>query len=228
MRGVDDALARREYLDSVWLAVPSGMGGRPYTHCMSAVEIEVKFRVVDPAALEAKLGKIGFQCVTPRTFERNVLYDTGDRRLRTQQSILRIRKYGERWVLTHKCLTPDNDPGARHKRRVETETEVDDGEALGTVFTQLGYAPAFTYEKWRTEYADASGHCVLDETPIGIFAELEGPEDWIDSTSAQLGLDSSQLITLSYGRLFDEWRERTGSSASDLTFAAIPDQSHRK
>jgi len=189
---------------------------------MSAVETEVKFRVADPAALEAKLNEIGFRCITRRTFERNVLYDTRDRRLRAQQSILRIRKYGDHWLMTHKCLTPDNDPAARHKRRVETETEVADGEALGTVFTQLGYAPAFTYEKWRTEYADASGHCVLDETPIGIFAELEGPEDWIDSTSARLGLDPSQLSTLSYGRLFDEWREQTGSTASDLTFVAIP------
>lgn len=190
---------------------------------MSAVEIEVKFRVADPAALEAKLSEIGFRCVTPRTFERNVLYDTRDRRLRAQQSILRIRKYGDHWLMTHKCLTPDNDPAARHKRRVETETEVADGEALGTVFCQLGYEPAFTYEKWRTEYADSTGHCVLDETPIGIFAELEGPEGWIDSTSALLGLEASQLITLSYGRLFDNWRERTGSAASDLTFAAIPE-----
>ena len=188
---------------------------------MTAVEIEVKFEVADAAALERNLRAIGFRCITPRTFERNVLYDTPDRRLRARQSILRIRKYGEKWVLTHKCLTPDNDPAARHKRRVETETEVADGEALGTVFTQLGYAPAFTYEKWRTEYADATGHCVVDETPIGTFAELEGPEDWIDTISARLGLHASQLSTLSYGRLFDLWREQTGSSASDLTFAAI-------
>lgn len=188
---------------------------------MSAVEIEVKFRVADSAALEEKLCSIGFHCVTPRTFERNVLYDTRDRQLRVQQSILRIRKYGDRWVLTHKCLPRDNDPDARHKHRVETETEVADGEALGTVFCQLGYEPAFIYEKWRTEYADPTGHCVLDETPIGIFAELEGPEEWIDSTSALLGLKASQLITLSYGRLFDAWRQRTGSGASDLTFAAI-------
>jgi len=188
---------------------------------MTAVEIEVKFEVADAAALERNLRAIGFRCITPRTFERNVLYDTPDRRLRARQSILRIRKYGEKWVLTHKCLTPDNDPAARHKRRVETETEVADGEALGTVFTQLGYAPAFTYEKWRTEYADATGHCVVDETPIGTFAELEGPEDWIDTISDRLGLHASQLSTLSYGRLFDLWREQTGSSASDLTFAAI-------
>lgn len=188
---------------------------------MSTVEIEVKFRVEQCEALEEKLRKAGFRCLTPRTFERNVLYDTPDRRLRKEQAILRIRKYGERWVLTHKCLPRDHDPQARHKHRVETETEVADGEALGTVFTQLGYQPAFIYEKWRTEYADNNGRCVLDETPIGVFAELEGPEDWIDSMAARLGLDPSSLMTLSYGRLFDQWKQETGSKVSDFTFAAI-------
>jgi adenylate cyclase class 2 len=163
--------------------------------------------------------------VTPRTFERNILFDTPDRKLRAQPSILRIRKYGDRWVLTHKCLPPDHNPGARHKHRVETETEVADGEALGTIFTQLGYFPAFVYEKWRAEYADATGHCVLDETPIGAFAELEGPEEWIDNISARLGLHGSSLMTLSYGRLFETWREETGSSAQDMTFAAIQGRS---
>jgi adenylate cyclase, class 2 len=189
---------------------------------MSADEIEVKFRVTDVPTLESKLAAAGFHQVTPRTFEKNVLFDTPDRRLRSQQSILRVRQYGERWIVTHKCLPPDNDPTARHKHRIETETEVKDGDAISVVFSQLGYAPAFTYEKWRTEYADDSGHCVIDETPIGLFAELEGPSAWIDATSQRLGLDPAELITLSYGRLFEDWRAATGSSAADLTFEAIP------
>jgi adenylate cyclase, class 2 len=188
---------------------------------MVAVEIEVKFQVEDGAALAASLAELGFHCVTPRTFERNVLYDTADRKLRAQQSILRIRKYGERWVLTHKRLPDGYNSQERHKHRIETETEIADGEALGAVFEQLGYEPAFAYEKWRTEFADATGHCVLDETPIGIFAELEGPEEWIDTISARLGLDESALMTLSYGRLFEQWRQKTGSTATDLTFASI-------
>lgn len=188
---------------------------------MSAVETEVKFRVEDLQQLEANLRVLGFRVVTPRTFECNTLYDTADRKLRARQSILRIRRYGDRWVLTHKCLPPDHDPSARHKRRVETETEVADGDALGVVFTQLGFQPVFVYEKWRAEYADNAGHCVLDETPIGAFAELEGPEEWIDSVSARLGLDSASLLTVSYGRLFDRWREETGSSARDMTFADV-------
>jgi adenylate cyclase, class 2 len=188
---------------------------------MSSVEIEVKFRVDHGETLKEKLRQAGFRCITPRTFERNVLYDTPDRRLRNEQSILRIRKYGDHWLLTHKCLPHNNDPQARHKHRVETETEVSDGEALSVIFSQLGYQPAFTYEKWRTEYADDTGHCVLDETPIGFFAELEGPGEWIDAMASRLRLDPSSLMTLSYGRLFEEWRETTGSTVTDLTFAAI-------
>ncbi|MGC2163151.1 MAG: adenylate cyclase, partial [Silvibacterium sp.] len=71
------------------------------------------------------------------------------------------------------------------------------------------------------EYADASGHCVLDETPIGAFAELEGPEEWIDAVSARLGLDPSSLMTLSYGRLFENWCKETASPARDMTFSAV-------
>ncbi|MGC2161799.1 MAG: class IV adenylate cyclase, partial [Silvibacterium sp.] len=110
---------------------------------MSAIEIEVKFRIQNLQELEARLRSLGFRAITPRTFERNTLYDTPDRKLRARQSILRIRKYGDRWVLTHKCLPPDHDPAARHKRRVETETEIADGEALAVIFTQLGFEPVF-------------------------------------------------------------------------------------
>ncbi|HEX4037082.1 MAG TPA: class IV adenylate cyclase [Acidobacteriaceae bacterium] len=188
------------------------------------VEIEVKFAVTDPNTLIARLNAAGFHEETPRTFERNILYDTPDRRLRSQQSILRVRRYGERWVVTHKCLTPDNDPAARHKQREETETEVKDGEAIGTIFSRLGFAPAFIYEKYRTEFADATGHCVLDETPIGVYAELEGPSDWIDSTGHKLGIDPAHFITLSYGRLFDQWRQQTNSKAQDFTFEEIKPQ----
>ena len=190
---------------------------------MTAVETEVKFRVHDLTRLEALLASSGFQQVTPRTFEDNTLFDTPDRSLRARQSILRVRRYGNRWVVTHKALPPNGNPTSeRHKHRIETETEVEDGEAIATIFTSLGYQPAFTYQKWRTEYADATGHCVIDETPIGLFAELEGPSEWIDRTAATLGLNQSDLMTLSYGRLFDQWRAESGSNAQNLTFDEIP------
>lgn len=186
------------------------------------MEIEVKFPVPDADALTRRLRAAGFEEETPRTFERNILYDTADRRLRSQQAILRVRRYGDRWVVTHKCLPRNNDPAARHKHREETETRVEDGEAIGHIFAQLGYQPAFVYEKWRTEFADSTGHCVLDETPIGFYAELEGPPEWIDATGRKLGVEHDRFMTLSYGRLFEQWRAESGSSAENLTFAEIP------
>jgi adenylate cyclase class 2 len=185
------------------------------------VETEIKFRVNDLADLSQRLLGAGFRLQTPRSFESNVLYDTPDRGMRARTEILRIRSYAGRWVLTHKRL-PDSGPGEdTHKHRIETETEISDGDALAQVFLSIGLVAAFRYEKWRTEWEDGEGHCVVDETPIGNFAELEGSPAWIDRTARRLGVEPSQYITLSYGRLFDQWRQQHGSQARDLTFAAI-------
>ena len=188
---------------------------------MQSIETEVKFRVHHPKALEAALRSLQFHCETPRTFERNILFDTPQHTLRASRQILRLRRYGERWVLTHKQTTPNDSPEARHKQRIETETEVEDGEAVAAIFAVLGYAPAFIYEKWRSEWADGAGHCVIDETPIGQYAELEGPPEWIDHMLASLRIDQADVTTLSYGRLFELWQQQTGSRAQNMAFAEI-------
>jgi adenylate cyclase class 2 len=186
-----------------------------------AIETEIKFPVADLSGLSRRLEAAGFKLQTPRSFESNVLYDTPDRQMRARTEILRIRSYAGRWTVTHKRL-PDSGLGEdRHKHRIEIETEVADGAALEEVFLSLGLVTAFRYEKWRTEWTDGEGHCVIDETPIGDYAELEGEADWIDRVAARLGVDHSEYLTLSYGRLFELWRERQHSSAQDLTFAAV-------
>jgi adenylate cyclase class 2 len=186
-----------------------------------AIETEIKFRVDELVGFATRLTVAGFRLETPREFESNVLYDTPDRSMRARTEILRIRHYCGRWIVTHKRL-PDSGAGEdRHKHRVETETEVADGEAMAEIFLALGLVAAFRYEKWRSEWTDGAGHCVVDETPIGSFAELEGTPEWIDDAAARLGVDPSQYMTLSYGRLFDQWREEHHSAAQDLTFAAV-------
>lgn len=186
-----------------------------------AIETEIKIRVKDLADFEMRLRAAGFRLETPRQFESNVLFDTPDRKMRAHTEILRIRSYGGRWTVTHKRI-PDSGVGEdRHKHRVETETEVANGAVLADIFTALGLVAAFRYEKWRSEWSDGEGHCVLDETPIGNFAELEGAPEWIDSAAARLGISPSEYMTLSYGRLFEQWQVEHQSKAQDLTFEAI-------
>src|SRR5580698_8846903 len=117
------------------------------------VETEIKFRVGDVPGLNHRLEDAGFHLQTPRSFESNVLYDTPDRKMRARTEILRLRNYAGRWILTHKRL-PDVGPGEdTHKHRIETETEIENGDALASVFQSLGLTPAFRYEKWRTEWS---------------------------------------------------------------------------
>jgi adenylate cyclase class 2 len=179
-------------------------------------EVEIKFLVADLATLQAQLQAAGFREQTPRTHEFNVLYDRAGA-LRRRGEILRIRKYGEEWTLTHKS----KGKAGRHKVRAETETRVADGEQLARVFAHMGFKPAFTYEKYRSEWSDGEGHVVLDETPIGDVAEIEGSAPWIDRTAARLGIDPKQYITKSYVELFTDWKRRTGSRAAEMTFKAV-------
>ncbi len=186
-----------------------------------AIETEIKFRVDDLGGFAAQLREAGFRLETPRQFESNVLYDTPERKMRARTEILRIRNYAGRWTVTHKRI-PDSGVGEdRHKHRIETETAVADGQVLAEVFLALGLVAAFRYEKWRTEWTDDRGHCVVDETPIGNFAELEGAAEWIDQTAAKLGVAQAAYMTLSYGRLFEQWCSEHGLQAQDMTFEAV-------
>jgi adenylate cyclase class 2 len=182
-----------------------------------AQEVEIKLVVSDLTALARKLTASGFKLVTPPTHEMNTLYDFPGEPLRARGEVLRIRKYGEMWSLTHK--TKGN--AGKHKSRMETETKIEDGEALTQIFESLGLSPSFRYEKNRAEWSDGEGHVVLDETPIGNIAELEGTPEWIDRTAKKLSIKESEYITQSYAQMFYAWREKTGSKAREMTWAQI-------
>lgn len=191
---------------------------------MQGAEIELKFRVTSLPDLESRLGQLGYRLDTPRTFESNTLYDTPDRQLKARGELLRVRTYGNRQSVTHKRHPEDEQAGTLYKVRIETESDVADGSALAEIFTRLGYGPSFHYEKYRSEWShpdQPSAHLVIDETPIGDYAELEGPAAWIDRTLGQLQIDSAECLTESYGKLFLAWKSLTGSRAEHLTFAEI-------
>ena len=167
-----------------------------------------------------QLPALGFHLLTAETMERNVLFDKPGGELRQRGELLRIRQYGDRWILTHKAPV-ESLANSNHKVRAETETEVEDGRPLAAIFERLGLAPMFVYEKLRTEWADNEGHVVVDVTPIGDFAELEGSSEWIDRIASKLRISSANYMKASYGQLFQEWKLATGHPATNMTFAEI-------
>ena len=188
---------------------------------MSASEVEIKFYVHDIEQLTHSLKNAGFTLQTPRTHEMNTLYDTPSQTLRRRGELIRIRKYGDTWTVTHKGK---GSTSGRHKSRIETETTVADGAKLAIILEAAGLQASFRYEKYRSEWTDGKGHVVIDETPIGNFGEIEGRARWIDRTARQLKIRSEDYITDTYAGLFLQWKKRTQSAAQEMTFAAIPHQ----
>ena len=183
----------------------------------SPKEIEIKFQADDVRTMARRLQSAGFRIVTPRTHEMNTLYDLRGTPLRKRGEVLRLRKYGSKWVLTHKA----KGKAGRHKSRVESETEITDGTRMDAILQALGFKPTFRYEKFRAEWSDGTGHVVLDDTPIGNLGEIEGPPRWIDRTAKALQISPADYITKSYAELFLNWKKKTKSKAQNMTFAEV-------
>jgi adenylate cyclase class 2 len=182
----------------------------------SSQEIEIKFRIVDLASLVVRLRQLGLQQITARTHEMNTLFDLPGHPLRNRGDLLRLRKYGESWLLTHK--TKSKEKSGPHKTRTETETRVENGQKMEAILCALQFQLTFRYEKFRAEWKGEEGHVVIDETPIGDFAEIEGPGEWIDSMARQLGIADRDYITETYAGLFSAWKRKMGSTAKNMTF----------
>jgi adenylate cyclase, class 2 len=180
-------------------------------------EIEIKFRATNLRALTVALRHLKFRQTSPPTHEMNTLYDLDGQKLRKKGELLRLRKYGDNWTLTHKSKGKNT----AHKVRVELETRIAKGAQMDAILRALGFNPTFRYEKFRAEWSDGSGHVVLDQTPIGDYGEIEGPPRWIDRTARALGIARADYITQTYADLFFTWKRQTRGKASEMTFREV-------
>jgi adenylate cyclase class 2 len=179
-------------------------------------ENEIKLAVADPAAARGLLRRAGFRLLRRRVFEANTLFDTPRLDLRRRRVLLRLRQAGRTITLTFKGQPL---PGP-HKTREELETGLADGARFTEILARLGLDPVFRYEKYRTEFRmpRGPGRAMLDETPIGVYLELEGPPAWIDRTAARMGFAPRDYITASYGRLYLDWCQRERRTPGNMVF----------
>jgi adenylate cyclase class 2 len=180
-------------------------------------ETEIKLAVRDARSARQRLRAAGFAVSRRRIFEVNLVFDSADLSLRQSSRILRLRQAGTTVTLTYKGAPA----GGKHKSREELEVEVADLDAMAEIVGRLGYRQVFRYEKFRTEFRQPlrTGVATVDETPVGVFLELEGTPNWIDRTARTLGFDEAAYITASYGRLYLEWCKAHEITPSNMIFA---------
>jgi adenylate cyclase class 2 len=191
----------------------------------AAHETEIKLAVADARGARRLLRAAGFLVSRPRVFEANTVFDTPELSLRQAGNLLRIRQAGGVITLTYKGPYL---PG-KHKSREEIELTVSDFAVMCAIVERLGYRRVFRYEKYRTEFRHPrrAGVATLDETPVGVFMELEGTPHWIDLWARRLGFRESDYITESYGRLYQQWCAANGRPPSDMTFPRSPSTRQR-
>ena len=151
-----------------------------------------------------------------RVLEQNTLYDTPQsdfRRTRPPSSPAHREHQRRARVLptapSAQSLTAKAPPGpegaawrsgpqkSRYKERLERELVGRRPARLAALPLILwASGPAFVYEKYRTTFDHPPRATVLDldETPVGVFLELEGPPASIDRVARLLGFRSSRLF----------------------------------
>jgi len=182
---------------------------------MKKTEIEIKLKVDDEGALEKRLREVGARLLHSRQFEDNQLYDFPDFALKTRGAMLRLRNQERGSILTYK-EAPRVEGGA--KVRDEMEVGVTDSDTLAGIITKIGMRPLFRYQKYRTVYAYSDLLITIDETPIGLFVELEGPHALIDEVATRLGYKASDYIVKSYLTLYQDHLRARSLPLRDMVF----------
>lgn len=140
-----------------------------------------------------------------KEFEENTLYAGGS--LDHRIEVLRLRRVGERAILTYKRRF---DSSSAVKQHLEEETVVEDALAMERILAQLGYKRALVYEKRRATWLLAGAEVVMDELPFGLFLEIEGEEQSIEEAEGLLGLTDAEAELSTYPELAERFGERRG------------------
>jgi adenylate cyclase, class 2 len=178
------------------------------------VETEIKLRFESAEAARQAIDALGASPHSPRRLQDDALLDDEAGTMYGRRSALRVRRDGDDARVTFKGPVI---PGPM-KSREEIETSVGDGDKLLRVFRELGFTPRFRYQKYREELRLGGLIVAIDETPIGVFVELEGPQDEITAAADRLGFTPSDYIRASYRTLFLSYRQTHGLTDADMLF----------
>ena len=178
------------------------------------LEREIKLRFTSAGEARDAVLAVGVTPVYGRRLQEDALLDTEDEQLRRQRCVLRVRMENGKSRLTYKGPVQPS----MMKVREELETVVGDGEMLLRVFGELGLHVWFRYEKYREEFSHEDVIVAIDETPVGVFIEIEGTEQGIADMTVALGRTANDYIVDSYRSLFLQHRDQYGLTGSDMVF----------
>jgi adenylate cyclase, class 2 len=181
---------------------------------MTTLEREVKLRFDSVEDARAALVTSDATPLRCRRLQEDYLLDDAAETLHHRRCVLRVRIEAGKSLVTFKGPVQVS----TMKVREELETVVGDGDTMLRCFEHLGYRVWFRYQKYREEYALGDVTIAIDETPVGVFVEVEGSEQGITDAARALGRGPGDYVVDSYHRLFLEYCRAQGLPATDMVF----------
>ena len=175
-------------------------------------EVKLSFESAE-AAREAVLAA-GATPLHGRRLQEDALLDSASDMLYARACALRIRMENGKSRITFKGPVQ----ASAMKLREEFETLVGDGVLLLRILEELGFHVWFRYEKYREEFSHEDVTIAVDETPVGVFVEIEGTESGITAMAAAMGRGPSDYILDSYRGIFLQHRAALGLASADMVF----------
>ncbi len=165
------------------------------------IEIEIKIACENPSAIESRLQELDAHLIG-RWSETDMFFDFADKRLKQNDSALRLRardnlnEGNTSYRLTFKGPKLDSD----YKCRREIELTIESPDAIQGLLEALGLKPFIAYTKTRNSWRYKECTVEIDNIPdLGNFIEIEGPtKQAIKRVIENLGLTNKPIIKQSY------------------------------
>jgi adenylate cyclase class 2 len=164
------------------------------------IEQEIKLEFDTYEAARQAVVTAGGRLVRSERPQDDRFLDTPESALNDRRSALRIRREPGLTTITFKGPIE----AGPVKSREEIETTVADADEAEAIFGKLGFTEWWRILKHREDYLVGDARVFIDQTPVGVFVEIEATPDLIATTAEALGRGPADYILDSYRTLYSK------------------------
>lgn len=184
-----------------------------YSVRVEKIEKEIKVKIADYKILLDKLLKSG-AVVLNKSKEKTIRLDTPNMDLEKRGVFLRVRSGSKNTITMKEKIGEDKNV----RSRKETEFEISDVDQMAYILEKLGFTLTRIMEKYRINLQYKGAILSIDEMPFGMYLEVEGTEEQIETITAELGYSTSDKVLGTYWDVFEEYKKENNLTGENIVF----------
>ncbi len=177
------------------------------------IEKEIKIKVIEYKVLLVKLLKNG-AVILNKSKEKTIRLDTPDMDLENRGVFLRVRSGSNNTITMKEKIGEDKNV----RSRKETEFEISDVDQMAYILEKLGFTFSRIMEKYRINLQYKGAILSIDDMPFGMYLEIEGTEEQIETITVELGYSADDKVLGTYWDVFEEYKKENNLTGENIVF----------